>query len=492
MFKSIELGLKVSKEEYEQRLPKLRAELLAAQQALKNSPVPVIVVVSGVEGAGKAAVVNALTEWLDPRGVETNVFWAPSDEELARPEYWRFWRTLPARGKIGIFFGSWYTDPIVQRATGKIKSAAYDRALQRIAAFERMLADDQALIVKLWFHLSKKDQRKRLKKLEKDPATRWRVTPQDWKFHKLYDDFARASEQAIRVTNTAEAPWHLIDSADAHHQKLEAGRLLLEALQQKLAALRQAPPRPKGPPPVPKKFDTPTVLDRVDLSKTISDREYKTRLKTYQAQLNLLTWEAHRKKVSTVAVFEGWDAAGKGGAIRRVTGAADAKLTRVISIAAPTDEERAHHYLWRFWRHIPPAGRVTIFDRSWYGRVLVERVEGFATPEEWSRAYLEINDFEAQLVERGIVLLKFWLHISPEEQLRRFKERQQIEYKRHKITDEDWRNREKWNAYLVAVHDMITRTSTELAPWTIIPGNDKHYARVQVLKTFCKALEKAL
>lgn len=492
MFKSIELGLKVSKQEFNQRLPQLRADLLAAQQALKSSPVPVIVVVSGVEGAGKAAVVNALTEWLDPRGLETNVFWAPSDEELARPEYWRFWRTLPPRGKIGIFFGSWYTDPIVQRVTGKLKSAAYDRALQRIASFERMLAEDGALIVKLWFHLSKKDQRQRLKKLESDPATRWRVTPQDWKFHKLYDEFAQASEHAIRVTDSANAPWHLIDSADAHHQKLEAGRLLLEALQYKLDTLRQAPPRSKAAPPLPKKLETPTVLDRVDLNKKISDREYKARLKEYQSCLNQLTWKAHQKRVTTVAVFEGWDAAGKGGAIRRVTSAADAKLTRVISIAAPTDEERAHHYLWRFWRHIPPAGRVTIFDRSWYGRVLVERVEGFATPEEWSRAYLEINEFEAQLVERGIVLLKFWLHISPEEQLRRFKEREQVEYKRHKITEEDWRNREKWNAYLLAVHDMVTRTSTDLAPWTLIPGNDKYYARVQVLKTFCKALEKAL
>jgi polyphosphate:AMP phosphotransferase len=492
MFKSIELGLKVSKEEFAKRLPKLRAELLAAQQTLKDMPIPVIVIVSGVEGAGKAGVVNALTEWLDPRGVETNVFWSMSDEERARPLYWRYWRTLPGRGKIGIFFGSWYTDPIVERVGGKSKSAEFDLALQRIANFEKMLEADGALIIKLWFHLSKKDQKKRLKKLAKDPSTSWRVTPQDWKFHKQYDDFAAVSEHAIRFTDTGEAPWHLIDSFDPHHQKLEAGRILLAALKQRIEQHKSAPPRQRTVPPVPKTLETVTVLDRVDTSKKLSDKEYQKKLDKYQACLSHLTWEAHKHKFSTVAVFEGWDAAGKGGAIRRVTTAVDAKLARVISIAAPTDEERAHHYLWRFWRHIPPAGRVTIFDRSWYGRVLVERVEGFATTEEWSRSYLEINDFENQLVESGIVLVKFWLHISPEEQLRRFKDRAMVDYKKHKITDEDWRNREKWNSYMLAINDMVARTSTDIAPWTIIPGNDKKYARAQVLKTFCDALEKAL
>jgi polyphosphate:AMP phosphotransferase len=492
MFKAAELGLKVSKEEYAKRLPKLRADLLAAQQTLKNTSIPVIVIVSGVEGAGKAAVVNALTEWLDPRGVETNVFWGLSDEERARPPYWRFWRTLPGRGKIGIFFGSWYTDPIVQRVTGESKNADFDRELQRIANFEKMLVDDGALIVKLWFHLSKKDQKKRLKKLEKDPNTRWRVTPMDWKFHKMYDDFSAVSDRAIRFTDTGDAPWHLIDASNSQHRNLETGRILLSALQQRLEKLAAAPPRQRIVPPVPKTLDTVTVLDRVETNKKLTDKEYKAKLEKFQAKLNQLAWEAHNKKISIVAMFEGWDAAGKGGAIRRVTSAIDSKLVRVVSIAAPTDEERAHHYLWRFWRHIPMAGRVTIFDRSWYGRVLVERVEGFAMPEEWMRAYLEINDFENQLVEKGIVVLKFWLHVSPEEQLRRFKEREQIEFKRHKITEEDWRNREKWNSYKLAINDMIARNSTDYAPWTIIPGNDKKYARVEILKTFCKALEKAV
>ena len=193
-----------------------------------------------------------------------------------------------------------------------------------------------------------------------------------------------------------------------------------------------------------------------------------------------------------VAVFEGWDAGGKGGAIRRLTRGLDARDYRVVPIAAPTEDERAHHYLWRFWRYLPRRGRITIFDRSWYGRVLVERVEGFAAEDEWRRAYSEINDFEAQLTDFGTVLLKFWLHITPDEQLRRFEERQGIGYKQWKITDEDWRNREKWALYESAVQDMVERTSTSAAPWTLVEGNSKRYARLKVLRTVCDALEAAL
>jgi polyphosphate kinase 2 (PPK2 family) len=191
-------------------------------------------------------------------------------------------------------------------------------------------------------------------------------------------------------------------------------------------------------------------------------------------------------------MFEGWDAAGKGGAIRRVTAALDARDYKVIPIAAPTDEEKAHHYLWRFWRHLSKAGRVTIYDRSWYGRVLVERIEGFASTEEWMRAYSEINDFEEQLIDSGMVLGKFWVHITKEEQAARFEARAQIPWKAWKLTEEDWRNRDKWDAYESAVNDMIERTSTRKAPWTLIEGNNKHFARVKVLETVCEKLETAL
>jgi len=494
MFEAAELGRKIPKAEYQKQVPELRAGLLEAQRALREAKVPVIVCISGADGAGKGETVNRLIEWLDPRGVETNVFGPVSDEEKDRPPFWRFWRTLPAKGRLGIFFGSWYTDPIVRRVYGQTKSADLDLELGRVAAFEQMLAEDGALILKFWLHLSRKAQKKRLRDLEKDPRTRFRVSPDDWKHFKLYDKFVKVCEQALRRTDTGYAPWYVVEAVDDRYRELMVGRTLLESIRKRLAAGKPEPKATPAPPPSPP--PTPeaavSVLDKVDLEKKISDKQYDKKLAVLQGRLARLSRAAWEKRISTVAIFEGWDAAGKGGSIRRLTEAMDARLYRVVPIAAPTDEERAHHYLWRFWRHIPRAGLVTIFDRSWYGRVLVERVEKFAREDEWMRAYLEINDFERQLVEHGIVVMKFWVHISPEEQLRRFKDRQKTAYKQHKITDEDWRNREKWDAYELAINDMIVRTSTREAPWTIIAGNDKKIARMQIVETFCRRLENAV
>ncbi|MCL4808042.1 MAG: polyphosphate:AMP phosphotransferase [Thermoanaerobaculia bacterium] len=512
MFESAELGRKLSKEEYAAELPALRARLLAAQFALRTTRVPVIVVIAGADGSGKGDTVNRLLEWLDPRGVETNVFGPRTDEERDRPAAWRFWRTLPARGRIGIFFGSWYTEPILRRTIGKMGRSRFDADLARVAFFEKELAKDGALFVKCWFHLSKDAQKKRLRKFEKDPETRFKVTRLDWKHFGRYDRFVGVAERALRTTDTPEAPWTIVEAADDRWRDLAVGRALAEALAARLAAVAAADakraaerkaaekaaasaPKKRGP-----KATTPAkvasapagVLSTIDLARTVSDEGYRKELPRLQERLSKLAWEGKKKGVSSVAVFEGSDAAGKGGAIRRVTWALDARLYRVIPVAAPTDEERAHHYLWRFWRHIPPGGTFTIYDRSWYGRVLVERVEGFAKEEEWKRAYLEINDFEAQLVESGIALSKLWLHISPEEQLRRFRERQQVEWKKHKITDEDWRNREKWASYEVAVDEMVARTSTHDAPWTLVSATDKKAARLTVLSTLCDRLEEAL
>ncbi len=497
MFEAAELGRKVSKSEYATQLPDLRSGLLAAQVALRPAGVPVILVFSGADGAGKSETVQRLHEWLDPRGLETNAFGPPSDEERERPTGWRFWRTLPARGRIGIYLSSWYTDPLVKRAYGTLRGAELDGELNRIAFFEQMLVDDGALLLKFWLHLPKKAQKKRLQSLAGDKETRWRVSPLEWKHYKLYDRFIKASERIVRRTDSARAPWFLIEAEDAQYRELMVGRILLEAMRRRLSgngngagAAPRLPSHPPAPPPVPKA--SVTVLDHVDLSQRLGDGEYRKRLLRLQGRLNRLVRAAADKKVSSVAVFEGWDAAGKGGSIRRLTEAMDPRLYRVIPVAAPTDEEKAHHYLWRFWRHLPRAGRVTIYDRSWYGRLLVERVEGFAQEDEWMRAYPEINDFEEQLAEAGIALTKFWIHISPEEQLRRFEDRRETAYKRHKISDEDWRNRDRWAAYHTAVNDMVVRTSTRQAPWTLVAGNDKKFARVQILETFCRRLERAL
>jgi polyphosphate:AMP phosphotransferase len=497
MFEAAELGRKLAKPEYETRLAGLRAGLLEAQREIRKAGVPVIVVIAGADGAGKGETVNRLHEWLDPRGLESNVFGPLSDEERDRPPYWRFWRTLPARGRVGIFFGSWYTDPIIRRAYRKNSPAEFEAQLARIAFFEEMLAQDQALIVKFWLHLAKKDQKKRLTDLSKSAKTRWRVNPIDWKHLKMYDRFVRASEEALRRTDSAVAPWTIVEAVDDRFREITAGEGLLEAMRRRLAApAAPAPPTAAdaktSEPPRSEHEVTLTVLDRVDLSRTLTDAEYDKKLPKLQAKVSRLVRAAWETKRSSVIVFEGWDAAGKGGAIRRLTEAMDARLYRVIPIAAPTDEEKAHHYLWRFWRHIPRAGQVSLYDRSWYGRVLVERVEGFAREEEWSRAYFEINDFEEQLADHGVVLNKFWLHLGKDEQLRRFEDRKETAYKQHKITEEDWRNREKWDAYLAAVHDMVVRTSTPDAPWTLVAGNDKKAARIEILETFCRRLEKAL
>jgi polyphosphate:AMP phosphotransferase len=508
MFETAEIGRTVSREEYEAEEPKLRLDLLEAQRALQQAGVPVVLLFAGADGAGKGETVKKLLEWLDARGLDAHAFGLPTDEERERPRWWRYWMRLPPRGRIGIFFGSWYSDPLTDRAYGRLGRGRFDRMLSEIAFFEQMLAEDGALIVKLWIHLSKKGLRSRLHRLEKDPATRWKVTQADWKHFKKYDSYIEASEEVIRRTDTSLAPWLLVEATDDRYRDLTAGRILLERFRARLAAppahVSTAPVESSGRGPVPaatgrrakvaaKSHEaTLTILDRVDLTKTIDAAQYERRLEKAQGRLGRLVRAAFEKRRSSVVVFEGWDASGKGGNIRRLTAAMDPRTYRVISVAAPTDEERAHHYLWRFWRHVPRAGYVTAYDRSWYGRVLVERVEGFARPDEWSRAYLEINDFEQQLVSHGVVLAKFWLHIDQKEQLRRFHERETVAWKAHKIGPEDWRNREKWLAYEEAVVDMIARTSTHEAPWTLVGANDKRSARVIVVETLCERLAAAL
>ncbi len=489
MFEAAELGHEIAKADYEKAVPILRAGLLQAQRDLLEARVPLILIVSGADGAGKSETVNRLHEWFDPRGLETNVFGPSSDEERDRPAYWRFWLSLPARGRVGMFFGSWYTDPVIRRTYRKSGGSEFDRSLSRIEFFEQELVQDGALIVKLWLHLSKKAQKKRLSKLEGDPKTRWRVSPLDWKHFGLYDRFVKYSEQALQRTDTGFAPWTVIEATDDRYREITVGRTVLEAIQKRLSARKAAVAPPRK---VASSGDVISVLDRVDLKRTISAKDYDRKLADLQGKLSRLSRAAWEKKVSSVLVFEGWDAAGKGGTVRRLTAAMDARLYRVVPIAAPTDEERAHQYLWRFWRHIPRAGRVTIFDRSWYGRVLVERVEGFAPEHDWKRAFQEINEFEDQLVEHGTAVTKFWVHISKDEQLRRFKERQKTEFKQYKITGEDWRNRKQWDAYEGAINEMVVRTSTRDAPWVIVAGNDKRFARIQVLETVCRRLEKVL
>jgi polyphosphate:AMP phosphotransferase len=494
MFEATKVGRKVDKETFKRQQEELRTQLLLVQRELRQTDIPVVVIVSGVEGAGKGEVVNRLNEWLDTRGVQTFAFWDETDEERQRPRYWRFWRCLPPRGEMAILFGGWYLAPIEHRFRELCNDAELDAELTRIVDFERMLIQDGALIVKFWFHLAEKDQKRRLKELSRDDRSRWKMLPDKAKFSEHYSNFERVAERVIRHTDRGIAPWYLIEASDRRYRDLTIGKTLLHAIKARLSE-----PGAMEPPPSSSALELPdsasaqiTLLDQLDLTESLPREQYKTELKNLQTELNELAWEAYNKQRSIVMVFEGIDAGGKGGAIRRITSGIDARLYRSIPVAAPTDEEKAHHYLWRFWRHIPRAGYITIYDRSWYGRVLVERVEGFATEAEWRRSYSEINQFEEQLVESGIILFKFWLHISQDEQLRRFQEREKIPYKRYKITPEDWRNREKWPQYKAAINEMVAHTSTESASWTLVEGNDKPFARIKVLRTLCDGLKDAL
>ncbi len=491
MFESAELGHKLEKEVWDRELPTLREALLDAQFDLAAAKFPVVILVAGVDGAGKSETVNTLNEWLDPRHIQTHGLDVPSDEERERPHMWRYWRMLPPKGKIGIFDGSWYTWPILERTSGRIKTSELDQDMGRVARFEQMLIQEGALVLKFWMHLSKDAQKKRLKLLEKDPKTRWRVTPRDWKHFELYDSFRQVSERALRATSTAASPWIVVEASDWRYQRLTVGKILLEKLRARLDNPAPPPPPPPALQPV-ASLDEMNVLRALNLTRTLEKKDYEEELLTLQGRLNLLTRHKNFKKHSVVLVFEGVDAAGKGGGIRRITQALDARTYHIQPVAAPTEEERAQPYLWRFWRHLPRRGKVMIYDRSWYGRVLVERVEGFCAEADWQRAYSEINDFEDQIVRSQTLLLKFWLSISQEEQLRRFQERQVTPFKRFKITDEDWRNREKWPQYERAICDMIDRTSTEIAPWTLVESEDKRYGRLKILRTLVQRLEDEL
>jgi polyphosphate:AMP phosphotransferase len=354
-----------------------------------------------------------------------------------------------------------------------------------------MLADDGALILKFWFHLSKERQRKRLKSLQKDPETRWRITERDWDFFKMYDRFYEVSEHALRDTSTAWAPWIIVEGSDPEYRAVTVGRTLLEGMRERLKRKTLSAARPDAA-PLAKPADKRLILHELDQTRTLSKKRYEKQLRKYQRELALLTRHPKFAEHTVIAAFEGMDAAGKGGAIRRITAALDARLYHIIPVAAPTDEERSQSHLWRFWRHLPMKGRYTIYDRTWYGRVLVERVEGFAGEPDWMRAYSEINDFEEQLVRFGTILGKFWLQPTKEEQHRRFKEREKTRHKQFKITAEDWRNRKRWNQYEQAASDMIERTSTSYAPWTLVEANDKYWARVKILRTLCERVEQAL
>lgn len=498
MLQSAELGRFLSKDDFEKELPQLRAALVETQTRLRELGVGVLILIEGLDGSGRADLLNRLYEWLDPRALEAWTFWAPSDEELERPEMWRYWRALPSKGEIAVHLGGWYRDLLTRAVRKEISEPEMDRALVVRTELERMLLLERVIVLKFFLYIPEAEQKERLKHETPTPDDRWGKKGQKEALQQR-EKFLKHADRVVRQTDTSFAPWYLVEATDARYRDVTVAKTLVRAVQRfedvlgNLVAGSQGLLRGGGAPALPDAETAQvTVLDHVDLAQKMSKDEYKKRLADLQGTLRTLVWKAYEKGLSTVIVFEGWDAAGKGGAIRRLASGMDARLYRVVQYGAPTEDERKFPYLWRFWRELPRGGRVLMYDRSWYGRVLVERVEGFASDFAWQRAYREINHFEEQITQQGTVLIKFWLHISPEEQLNRFHERANTSYKQYKITDEDWRNREKWDRYEMAVNEMVFRTGTEYAPWTLVAAEDKNYGRIQILETVCERLARAL
>lgn len=502
MLEKIDLSKKMDKDTYKKVIKEQGEKLGLLQRKLREAGIPVMIVFEGMGAAGKGTQINRLIQALDPRGFAVYANDKATEEEQLRPFLYRFWTKTPAHGRIAIFDRSWYRQVTVERFDRKIDEKDLPEAFADILSFERQLTDDGTVIIKLFLYISKEEQRKRFKKLEDSKETSWRVSKDDWRRNKEYDRYLEINEEMLQRTDTECAPWSIIEATDKDYAAAKIMTLVadcfLEALEEKAEREKQEKERREkkqqdqetdGVSSVKEEKYQNGVLSGVDLSKDLTKDEYKKQIDRLQKRLEFLHSEIYRLRIPVVLGFEGWDAGGKGGAIKRLTSHLDPRGYKVNPTASPNDIEKVHHYLWRFWNNVPKAGHIAIFDRTWYGRVMVERIEGFCTEAEWKRAYQEINEMEAHMANAGAVVLKFWLHIDKDEQERRFKERQENPAKSWKITDEDWRNREKWDQYESAVNEMLVRTSTTYAPWVVVEGNSKYYARVKVLKTVVDALE---
>ena len=519
MLEKVDLTKKISKEEYKEKMPQLESKLGRLQRECKVLGIPVLIVFEGFGAAGKGLQIGHLIQSMDPRGFEVHPVKNETEEERMHPFMWRFWTKTPARGRIAIFDGSWYRKVLIDRFEKRTKAKDLPAAFHSINSFEQQLADDGNLIIKLFLDIDKKEQKKRFDKLAKNKETAWRVSQGDRERNAHYDEYAALMEDMLFNTDTDYAPWTIVESMDRRFATLKIYTTVIKAMADQIEKVQQqniAKTVEKGDKAeaerdvrekenggdeieeIAREADAQmkdlqvSILSKADLSLSYTREEYKEKLDKLQKKMDKLHGELYRRRIPVVLGFEGWDAGGKGGAIKRLTAKMDARGYVVNPTASPNDIEKAHHYLWRFWRAMPKDGHVAIFDRTWYGRVMVERIEGFCTTEEWKRAYKEINDMEKDLYNAGAIVIKFWMHIDKDEQERRFKERQENPEKQWKITDEDWRNREKWDQYEDAVNEMLMRTSTDYAPWVVVEGNSKYYARVKVLQTVVDAIEKRL
>jgi polyphosphate kinase 2 (PPK2 family) len=475
----------MKKSAYKERMEALELQLGALQRQVREQNLPVVIVFEGRDAAGKGTMINRLVLALDARGFKVHAMNAPTEEERFRPFLWRFWVRLPVRGSFAIFDRSWYGRVQVERVDRLVKKPVWRRAYDEINEFERQLLEDGTVLIKFFLEIGPQEQKRRLETLRAHPVTAWKVDSDVWRRHRQFNRYSEALDEMLEKTSTERAPWTVVDAEKKRGATLHVFETVIAALEQRV--------RKTVKPAVPVLVARgESRLAGIDLSATLERTVYEQKLEVLQRKLFDLEHEMYQHRLPAVIVFEGADAAGKGGVIRRLAQALDPRGYEVLPTAAPDAQEKQHHYLWRFWRDLPKAGHWAIFDRSWYGRVLVERVEGFCSEAEWKRAYVEINETERQWTANGAVVVKFWLQISADEQLRRFKAREQTPHKQWKITQEDWRNRKQWAVYREAVDDMLFYTGTAHAPWIVISSEDKLHARIRILEEIAGQLEAAL
>lgn len=493
VLEKLDLKQTLKKDAYNEKMEFYGNKLGELQRACRAAGIPVIILFEGWRGAQRSVIINHMMQQMDARGFRVYSASKMADDEPEQPFFEPFWRQLPANGNIAVYYRSWYylkNEYTFDRDAEQVKRI--NTTFGHINAFEKQLTDANYVLLKFFVHVSEKQLKVNVAKVEKTYGKGWNNVSKNDNDFVDYQRYLAIYEKMFLETDPTDAPWYLIAGDDTRFAEASIFDVITRRLEQALAedeARRQTTTAAAATQPRPEIYD---VLSKVDLSKALAKDEYKEKLDKYQAKLSLLQYEMYKKGIPSVFGFEGWDAGGKGGAIRRLTAALDPLGYAVNPVAAPNVVEKEFHYLWRFWTHFPKRGEIAIFDRTWYGRVMVERIEGFATQAEWSRAYAEINEMEAQWAEYGAVVGKFWLQIDKDEQYSRFKEREQNPNKEWKITDEDWRNREKWDAYNAAVNEMLVRTSTDAAPWTIVEGNNKYYARLKILKTVIEMFEKRL
>lgn len=488
MLRNFAAPSKPSKQEVKQRMEKEQNKLAVNQQRIKESKVPVMVILEGWDAAGKGTVLAKLIKGLDPRFFSVASMGAKrTQEERRHPFLWRYLVEIPEEGQFAFFDTCWIREVVSGVCLRNHGKQVFDNRIDAINCIERQLVDNGYMVIKFFFHISKEEQRSRLDALSANENTSWRVTESDYEQNERYDQFLDAYGRALRDTNRSSAPWYIIDSSDRAWATLQVLEFLNMGIDIAIQNRGYAAPLRQNVFPL---RSMPPLAD-IDLDKSLTAPEYRKQLKELRIRLRMLHNEIYRKKLPVVIAFEGWDAAGKGGAIKRIASSLDPRGYRVFPIASPEPHEKARHYLWRFWERLPKSGHVAIFDRTWYGRVMVERLEGFCTQNDWMRAYNEINEFEYELVHEGAIVIKFWVQIDKDTQLARFTERENTPEKRWKITEEDWRNRDKWDQYEEAINEMLRKTSTEFAPWHVLESNDKYYARIKAMRIVAEELERA-